>query len=41
MLGAGAVCVTEGNGTFILKLDAPGFYLVFEACGEHPLHIAL
>ena len=29
----------EGNGTFILKLDAPGFYLVFEACGEHPLHI--
>jgi G3E family GTPase len=31
--------LTEGNGTFILKLDAPGFYLVFEACGEHPLHI--
>ena len=31
--------LTEGNGKFVLKLDAPGFYLVFEACGEHPLHI--
>ena len=29
----------ERNGKFVLKLDAPGFYLVFEACGEHPLHI--
>jgi G3E family GTPase len=29
----------EGNGKFPLKIDAPGHYLVFEACGDHPLHI--
>ncbi|MEO6567671.1 MAG: GTP-binding protein [Opitutaceae bacterium] len=29
----------EGNGRFPLKLKDPGFYLVFETCGEHPLHI--
>jgi G3E family GTPase len=28
-----------GNGKFPLKIDAPGHYVVFEACGEHPLHI--
>src|SRR5690606_38755273 len=26
----------EGNGKFALKIDKPGHYLVFEACGEHP-----
>jgi G3E family GTPase len=31
--------LNEGNGKFVLKLNEPGFYLVFEACGEHPLHI--
>jgi hypothetical protein len=31
--------LNEGNGKFPLKIDAPGHYLVFEACGEHPLHI--
>lgn len=31
--------LAEGNGRFKLKLKEPGFYLVFEACGEHPLHI--
>ena len=31
--------LNEGNGKFALKLTAPGFYLVFESCGEHPLHI--
>ena len=31
--------LTEGNGKYPLKLKEPGFYLVFEACGEHPLHI--
>ncbi|MCW5548413.1 MAG: GTP-binding protein, partial [Opitutaceae bacterium] len=28
-----------GNGKFPLKIAAPGHYVVFEACGEHPLHI--
>jgi G3E family GTPase len=40
---AGAVLnrllLTEGNGRFKLKLADPGFYLVFESCGEDPLHI--
>jgi len=31
--------LSEGNGKFVLKIKDPGFYLVFEACGEHPLHI--
>jgi G3E family GTPase len=31
--------LNEGNGKFPLKIDAPGHYVVFEACGEHPLHI--
>ena len=31
--------LTEGNGKFPLRIDQPGHYLVFEACGEHPLHI--
>ncbi len=29
----------DGNGRYSLKLDAPGFYLVFESCGHDPLHI--
>ena len=29
----------EGNGKFPLEIDTAGHYLVFEACGEHPLHI--
>ena len=31
--------LTEGNGKFVLKIKDPGFFFVFEACGEHPLHI--
>ncbi|MBP6506399.1 MAG: GTP-binding protein [Opitutaceae bacterium] len=31
--------LNEGNGKFPLKIDAPGHYVVFEACGSHPLHI--
>ncbi|MBK8857498.1 MAG: GTP-binding protein [Opitutaceae bacterium] len=31
--------LTEGNGKFALKVETAGHYLVFEACGEHPLHI--
>ena len=31
--------LTEGNGKFALKVEAAGHFLVFEACGEHPLHI--
>jgi G3E family GTPase len=31
--------LTEGNGKFPLKVETAGHYLVFEACGEHPLHI--
>jgi G3E family GTPase len=29
----------EGNGSFKLQVDQPGLYLVFEGCGEEPLHI--
>ncbi len=29
----------EGNGKFPLQIDTAGHYLVFEACGDHPLHI--
>ncbi len=28
-----------GHAHFKLKVPAPGLYLVFEACGHHPLHI--
>jgi G3E family GTPase len=31
--------LTEGNGTYPLKLDQPGTFLVFESCGHDPLHI--
>jgi len=31
--------LNEGNGKFPLKVERDGHYLVFEACGEHPLHI--
>jgi G3E family GTPase len=31
--------LADGNGKYQLKLDAPGFYLVFESCGHDPLHI--
>ncbi|MBC7366416.1 MAG: GTP-binding protein [Undibacterium sp.] len=31
--------LAEGNGKFVLKIPAPGFYLVFESCGHDPLHI--
>lgn len=31
----------EGSGTYRLKIDAPGFYAVFEQHGEAPLHIAV
>ena len=29
----------EGRGTFRLQVDEPGHYLVYEGCGEEPLHI--
>ncbi|MCF7687006.1 MAG: GTP-binding protein [Cephaloticoccus sp.] len=29
----------EGNGKYPLTITEPGHFLVFEACGEHPLHI--
>lgn len=29
----------SGHAHFRLHLPAPGYYLVFEACGHHPLHI--
>ncbi len=29
----------DGHAHFPLKLDAPGHFMVFEGCGEHPLHI--
>jgi G3E family GTPase len=29
----------DGNGTFTLPVEKPGFFLVFEGCGEEPLHI--
>jgi G3E family GTPase len=28
-----------GNGRYTLEVDNPGYYLVFEGCGEDPLHI--
>ena len=31
--------LAEGNGTFKLEVDKPGTFLVFEGCGEEPLHI--
>jgi len=31
--------LNEGNGRFQLTLADAGTYLVFEACGEHPLHV--
>lgn len=31
--------LNEGNGKYPLTISEPGHYLVFEACGEHPLHI--
>jgi G3E family GTPase len=31
--------LNAGNGKFVLKLAEPGLYLVFEACGQHALHI--
>ena len=29
----------EGNGTFKIEVEYPGHYLVFEGCGEDPLHV--
>ncbi len=29
----------DGHGHYPLKIDEPGFHLVFEGCGEEPLHI--
>ena len=29
----------DGHGHYPLKIDEPGLYLVFEGCGEEPLHI--
>lgn len=29
----------EGRGTYRLQVDKPGHFLVFEGCGEEPLHI--
>ena len=31
--------LTEGHGHFPLQIAEPGHYLVFEGCGEDPLHI--
>jgi G3E family GTPase len=31
--------LNDGHGHYKLKLTEPGFYLVFEGCGEDPLHI--
>ncbi len=31
--------LTEGNGTYPLKIEKPGTFLVFESCGHDPLHI--
>jgi G3E family GTPase len=31
--------LAEGNGAYKLQVDKPGHYLVFEGCGEEPLHI--
>ena len=29
----------DGLGNFPVPVPAPGFYMVFEGCGEHPLHL--
>jgi G3E family GTPase len=29
----------KGNGTYKLRVAQPGLYMVFEGCGEEPLHI--
>ena len=29
----------HGNGRYLLKVASPGHYLVFEECGEFPLHV--
>ena len=31
--------LNKGHGHYPLKIDPAGSYLVFEACGQHPLHI--
>lgn len=31
--------LAEGNGRYKLEIPAPGTYLVFEGCGNHPLHL--
>jgi G3E family GTPase len=31
--------LVDGHGHYKLKISEPGFYLVFEGCGEDPLHI--
>jgi G3E family GTPase len=31
--------LNEGSGTFKLHVDKPGLFLVFEGCGEEPLHV--
>jgi len=31
--------LTNGHGRYPLKISEPGHYLVFEGCGEDPLHI--
>ncbi len=33
--------LADGNGRYALKIDQPGFYLVFESCGHDPLHIRI
>ena len=31
--------LTEGHGHYTVSVKSPGHYLVFEGCGEHPLHL--
>ncbi len=31
--------LNEGNGTYTIDVPTAGTYLVFEGCGEHPLHL--
>ncbi len=31
----------EGDGRYALKIEQPGFHLVFESCGHDPLHIKI
>jgi G3E family GTPase len=31
--------LNEGDGRYVLDIPTDGTYLVFEGCGEHPLHI--